>query len=244
MATRTHIVMVPGFGGFDALGQLHYYAGVTSVFDEWRRAASPAGEAVELHYFENLPTAAVETRARDLEEYLVRLVFRRVLQPDDTVVLVGHSTGGLDIRCLLSRLQRHETMEPPSSDPTPDERPLRIDPTDVLRDARLPTAPVRRPVPSPRDCFVTSIDVRALGMAVVALGGGRTRPGDAVDQRVGLADVVALGSRVQPGEPLAWVHAADAAGATVAVARVLEAITLDHHSPAPSPLIVETIDAP
>lgn len=65
----------------------------------------------------------------------MRLVFRRVLQPDDTVVLVGHSTGGLDIRCLLSRLQRHETMEPPSSDPTPDERPLRIDPTDVLRDA-------------------------------------------------------------------------------------------------------------
>ena len=117
-------------------------------------------------------------------------------------------------------------------------------PGDVLRDARLPTAPVQRPVPAPREGFVTHIDVRALGMAVVALGGGRTRPGDTVDPRVGLANVVAPGSRMQPGEPLAWVHATDAAGAAAGVARVLEAVTLEQHSPATSPLIVETIDAP
>ena len=116
-------------------------------------------------------------------------------------------------------------------------------PTDVLRDARLPTAPLQRPVPAPRDGFVTLVDVRALGMAVVALGGGRTRPGDAVDPRVGLASVVALGAPVQSGQPLAWVHAADAAGAAAAVARVLEAMTLDDDSPALSPLLVETIDA-
>jgi len=116
-------------------------------------------------------------------------------------------------------------------------------PGDVLRDALLPAAPVRRPVPAPRDGFVSHIDVRALGLAVVALGGGRTRPGDAVDPRVGLAEVVSLAAPVHAGQPLAWVHAADEAAAAVATARVLQAITLGDTAPAASPLLVETIAA-
>jgi hypothetical protein len=31
---RLHIVLVPGFGGFDALGQLEHYSGITPLFDE------------------------------------------------------------------------------------------------------------------------------------------------------------------------------------------------------------------
>ena len=31
-AKRYHLVLVPGFVGFDALGQLVYYAGVTEAF--------------------------------------------------------------------------------------------------------------------------------------------------------------------------------------------------------------------
>ena len=114
-------------------------------------------------------------------------------------------------------------------------------PGDVLHDAQLPTAPVQRPVPAPRDGFVTQIDVRALGLAVVALGGGRVRPGDQVDARVGLAGVVALGARVQSGDPLAWVHAADEGHAAAAAAAVLQAMTLADTAPASSALIVETV---
>jgi thymidine phosphorylase len=115
-------------------------------------------------------------------------------------------------------------------------------PTDVLRHAQLPTAPLQRPVPAPRDGFIAHIDVRALGLAVVTLGGGRARPGDAVDPRVGLSKVVPLGALFRAGDPLAWVHATDESTATAAASAVLQAVVLADMAPAASPLIAETIN--
>ena len=61
---------------------------------------------------------------------------------------------------------------------------------------------------------VVGIDVRAVGLAVVGLGGGRARETDAIDHAVGLTEVAAPGERVGPGErPLAVVHARDEASA-------------------------------
>jgi thymidine phosphorylase len=57
-------------------------------------------------------------------------------------------------------------------------------PRDVLREASLPQAPVVLDVLAPRAGFVGAIDVRALGLVVVVLGGGRSRPAAAVDPRV------------------------------------------------------------
>jgi len=114
-------------------------------------------------------------------------------------------------------------------------------PTDVLQDARLLHAPVRRAVASPRTGFVSSMDVRALGLVVVTLGGGRTAPGAAVDPRVGLADVVALGTIVQAGEPLAWVHAASGDAAAAAVAAVQRAVRIDDSAPVLEPLMVDPL---
>jgi len=94
-AKRRHIVLVPGFAGFDALGQLEYYGGVTPVFQKHR------AKNEVLHYFDNLPTAAVRTRATRLLRYLARRIARRDILPSDEIILVGHSTGGLDIRWLL-----------------------------------------------------------------------------------------------------------------------------------------------
>ncbi|HUI44237.1 MAG TPA: hypothetical protein VL523_19905, partial [Terriglobia bacterium] len=92
---RCHIVLIPGFAGFDALGQLEYYSGVTPLFQAWQ-----AGNEV-LHYFDNLPTAAVVTRATRLRSYLAKRMARGEVLAGDDVVLLGHSTGGLDIRRLL-----------------------------------------------------------------------------------------------------------------------------------------------
>lgn len=100
---RLHVVLVPGFGGFDALGQLEYYAGVTPIFRDWRRRDARARHAV-LHYFDNFPTASVDTRAERLRSFLAKLLARGVVQADDRMALVGHSTGGLDIRRLLQEL--------------------------------------------------------------------------------------------------------------------------------------------
>ncbi len=54
---------------------------------------------------------------------------------------------------------------------------------------------------------VTAIDNRAVGMVVVALGGGRTRPQDPIDHAVGLTSLAAIGDTVGPDRPLAIVHA-------------------------------------
>lgn len=105
-------------------------------------------------------------------------------------------------------------------------------PRDALKAPGLAAAPVQRDVPSPRGGFVQRLDVRALGLAVVALGGGRWRGGEAIDRRVGLTHVAAPGQRVQAGESLARVHAADDASAAAAGAAVAAAFVLDDAAPA------------
>jgi thymidine phosphorylase len=85
-------------------------------------------------------------------------------------------------------------------------------PSDLLEapDRYLPTAAVTVEVAPAEPGVVERVDVRAVGLAVVALGGGRTRETDPVDHAVGLTDVAAPGERVGQGErPLAVVHAAD-----------------------------------
>jgi thymidine phosphorylase len=60
---------------------------------------------------------------------------------------------------------------------------------------------------------VSRIDTRAVGMVVVALGGGRSRPQDPVDHAVGLTHLAGVGETVGTDRPLAVVHARTAAQA-------------------------------
>jgi thymidine phosphorylase len=85
------------------------------------------------------------------------------------------------------------------------------------------------------------MDTRALGLAVVALGGGRQRPGDAVDPRVGLSHVAPVGQAVTPGQPLARVHAADEASAEAAVQAVLDACRVGAAPGAPGVMVRERV---
>ena len=83
-------------------------------------------------------------------------------------------------------------------------------PPDLLEhpDRHLPTAPVVRAIDAAEAGVVAAIDVRAVGIVVVGLGGGRRHERDPVDHEVGLTDVAGLGERVGAGErPLAVVHA-------------------------------------
>ncbi|MBL8343096.1 MAG: thymidine phosphorylase [Rubrivivax sp.] len=87
-------------------------------------------------------------------------------------------------------------------------------------------APVQREVPAPQGGWVRRVDVRALGYAIVALGGGRRQAGERIDPRVGLTGVAWPGLQVVAGAPLAWVHAADTAAAEAAAAAVRAAIDI------------------
>jgi thymidine phosphorylase len=79
---------------------------------------------------------------------------------------------------------------------------------------------------------VTEIDLRAVGIAIVNLGGGRARESDVVDHSVGLTDVAALGERVESeGRPLALVHAPDEESAGRAADAVRSAFALGDAPP-------------
>jgi thymidine phosphorylase len=104
----------------------------------------------------------------------------------------------------------------------------------------LPPAPVVVPVPPDAPGSVAAIDTRALGLAVVALGGGRTRAEDTIDHVVGLTALAAIGDAVGPERPLALVHARNADSAAAAADAVRRAYRLGE-PPAPRPLVIERL---
>ena len=115
-------------------------------------------------------------------------------------------------------------------------------PADLMEhpERHLATVPLVRPVFAEASGHVAAIDTRALGLAVVALGGGRTRAEDSIDPAVGLTDLVSLGARIETGQPLAMVHARSEAAVEAAAATVRSAYRLGAAAPCP-PLIPERI---
>ncbi len=102
----------------------------------------------------------------------------------------------------------------------------------------LPQAPVIRPVKSGKSGFVTAIASRDVGIAVVALGGGRTKPEDVIDHAVGITGLVPVGTDIGKGDALAIVHARNEADADQAEAAVRSAYTLGEVRPRmPRPVI-------
>ena len=99
----------------------------------------------------------------------------------------------------------------------------------------LSAAPVRRPVH--QDGTVAGIATRALGLAMIELGGGRTRPEDRIDPRVGFTDLAGPGAS---GGLLGIVHAADEASADRAEAALRAAYRMGE-APAARPTVVETV---
>ncbi|MGH8249583.1 MAG: thymidine phosphorylase [Steroidobacteraceae bacterium] len=104
-------------------------------------------------------------------------------------------------------------------------------------DTYLARAPVIDDVPAVRGGFVTAIDTRALGLAVVALGGGRTSPGQSIDPAVGFDRLVPLGASLQKGQPIARVHTAGREQAAAAVAAVARAYAIGDTPPAAGVLV-------
>jgi thymidine phosphorylase len=116
-------------------------------------------------------------------------------------------------------------------------------PADLMErpDAYLDKAPIVVPVPALASGFAAATDCRGLGLAVVGLGGGRIRPQDAIDFAVGLTDMVELGTKVEAGQPLAYVHARTQAAAGKAVREVQAAYRIGAEEPALDPMIYRTI---
>jgi thymidine phosphorylase len=116
-------------------------------------------------------------------------------------------------------------------------------PGDLLERWRdhLPAAPLVRPVFPRTPGWVQAIDARALGLAVVELGGGRRQAGDRIDHAVGLSAVRGVGETVGPDAPLACIHARDETGYSVAEKRLHDAYIISPDPTAPLPVSLERI---
>lgn len=118
-------------------------------------------------------------------------------------------------------------------------------PNDLMEhpDAYLPAAAVTQRIEPDRPGYVQSIDTRAVGLAVVALGGGRMRVNDPIDHTVGFSNVAGLGEYVDHDRPLAIVHARTESEAAIAADAVRAACSIDDAQPTVGPVVASRITA-
>lgn len=116
-------------------------------------------------------------------------------------------------------------------------------PADIIEraDALLSPAPVVREMRADRQGVVTTVDTHALGIAVVALGGGRHRHGDLIDHAVGFTDLAKPGDTTD--KPLAVIHARTEDAADRAEQSLRDIYRIGDERPAERPMIFERIAA-
>ncbi len=95
MATRHHIVLIPGFFGFGNLGDLKYFIGVQEKLEQ---LFAELELEVEVRQVRTLPTASIRHRAARVLDTLAEIA----CVDDAPIHLIGHSTGGLDARLAIA----------------------------------------------------------------------------------------------------------------------------------------------
>jgi pyrimidine-nucleoside phosphorylase len=120
------------------------------------------------------------------------------------------------------------------------ERWIRAQGGDPDEDA-LPVAPVRTEVLAEGGGFVRSLGAIRVGVAAVHLGAGRRAKEDEIDHAVGVLCLKKRGDAVEPGEPLAEIHAQDEAAASEAAQQVAAAYELDYEPPRDRSIVLDVL---
>ncbi|MDQ2705326.1 MAG: thymidine phosphorylase [Pseudomonadota bacterium] len=107
--------------------------------------------------------------------------------------------------------------------------------------AYLPKAPVELAVAVEESGFVTGIATRDIGLAVVALGGGRTAPDDLIDHAVGVTGLLPVGAEAVKGEPIAIIHARSRSAAQQAEREIRTAYQTGSTRPAAQKAVIRRI---
>ncbi len=114
-------------------------------------------------------------------------------------------------------------------------------PSDFIENSskHLVAAPVVRPVHATG--YLTTVNVRGTGHAIIELGGGRHRVGEVLDLSVGFSDIASIGTLLDKHTPLAVVHAASDADAAQAESLLRKACTISADAPKIKPVISEIL---
>jgi len=89
--------------------------------------------------------------------------------------------------------------------------------------------------------FVTNVDTRAIGNAIIELGGGRRKVGEDLNLSVGFSEIAPIGTQLDGDTPLAVVHAASDADADKAEQNLLAACQVGDSAPKGRPVIGEIL---
>jgi thymidine phosphorylase len=114
----------------------------------------------------------------------------------------------------------------------------------LLDPRKSPQARLSRPVTTPAEGYVRRIDARALGMAGVVLGAGRSRRDDRVLPGVGVTLLKVAGEQIRANDEVAVVHADDETRLEEARRLVAGAYTYADEPPAERALVIEEITGP
>lgn len=116
--------------------------------------------------------------------------------------------------------------------------------TGIVRDpTRLPQARHREPFVAKRDGVVQTVDPRAIGYGVIALGGGRRNMEEKVDPSVGFVITAKPGHHVTKGQTLATIHARSREDIAVGRSTLEQAIVIGDSAPPPLPLVSHRVTA-
>ena len=113
-------------------------------------------------------------------------------------------------------------------------------PADFLErpERHLAKAPIIRPCLPERAGRITAMDTRAIGVALIDLGGGRRTTHDKIDHRVGISEGQPVGAQVGPDRPICLIHAADDGSWNRAAAAVRAAVKIGENAASdPSPIL-------
>ena len=106
-------------------------------------------------------------------------------------------------------------------------------------DKHLAAAPIVRAVHT--DGVLVEVNTRAVGNAIIELGGGRRLVGEALDLSVGFSRVASVGTELDENTPLAVIHAASEDDAAVAERNLLAAVSVGQEAPADRPVVCEIL---
>lgn len=106
---------------------------------------------------------------------------------------------------------------------------------------RLDVAEGRAEVTAPASGYVSRLDALSVGRAVLALGGGRERKGEAIDVGVGVETVKKPGEQVAAGDVIYRLYHRGGKGLERAQELLREGISLSADKPAVHPLILDKV---
>ena len=106
----------------------------------------------------------------------------------------------------------------------------------------LPKSRLKLPVFAAHSGYISAMDTRNIGLAVIELKGGRTRPDQKIDHATGFTGFCQIGDFVDEQTPLAYIHAANDADYQKAADILRSNIIISEQKPRKGKTIFEVIE--